>query len=191
MKYERTTTKELSKRCIPKPISVGHQRVTKLTYYYDLIGGTCNWVTAEYFAKILSTYWADISSDKEVVSMPYFDFIVTPKEGSPLLGYEFAKLCNKPFVMHEGKPRFNDNMDDIRRWFDCDQVPQKGSVALLVDDSITRASMMESAVNHLREYGYKVNTCLVVFEVCVKNGRQRLKNKDITLVEVVKTHNTP
>ena len=44
-----------------------------------------------------------------------------------------------------------------------------------------------SKMNNLEKIGF--TGCLS--EVCVKNGRQRLKNKDITLVEVVKTHNTP
>ncbi len=185
---KETTRKEIDKYQITKPISVGHLSVTQLDTYYDLIGATCNATTAEYFAKILSSYWSVVSLDNEIVNNPYFDFVVTPKEGSPLLGYEFAKICRKPFVLHESRARFQDNSSDMRSWFNCSQIPEKGLTAILVDDSVTGGYMMEQAAKHLRQYGYHVNVCLVVFEVYGHSGRQCLKNMDINLVEVVKTH---
>lgn len=185
---ERTTLSALNEYKIDKHVSVGNSRPTRLTYYYDLIGGTCNPKTAEYYAKILSTFWSEASLDSSIVRDPVFDFIVTPKGGSPILGYEFSKLCDKPFILHEEKARFNDNDDDMRKWFDCREVPEKGRTAIIIDDSITGGNKIIATVNHLRKYGYQVHTCFVVFEVCEKNGRKLLDNIDIELVNVVKTH---
>lgn len=180
--------KSLDNLKIDKKISVGHLRPTKLQHYYDLIGGSTDNKTAEYFANILSSYWAENCTNQSIISAPEFDFIVTPKSGSPILGYEFAKLCGKPFVLHEDTPRFKDNENDMRKWFNCKNVPEEGQTALIVDDSITGGSMCAATIDHLKQYKYNVKTCYVVFEVCAKNGRARLADKNVHLVSIVQTH---
>ena len=107
-----------------------------------------------------------------------FDFVVTPKSGSPLLGYEFAKLVNKPFVLREQTERLN-RYQDPRSIFNCAEVPEKGSMALIVDDSTTGGTLLCDTVKDLRKYGYQVNTCLVVFEVKKKDARVRLKKENV------------
>lgn len=169
-KIASSVKKGLEKYKIDKSYAVGHYSPTALDYYYDLIGGTCDPNTAEYFALLLSSFWANNLTNRDIVANADFDFIVTPKGGSPLLGYEFAKLINKPFVLHEEVARFRDNHDDMRRWFNCSEVPAKGSIALIVDDSTTGGTMFSNTIAHLREYGYNVYTCLVVFEVQAKDA---------------------
>lgn len=175
---------------INRSFSVGHYRPTRLKYYYDLIGGTCNPKTAEFFAKILCSYWRRSSKDINKIRRPEFNFVVTPKGGSPILGYEFAKCVNRPFVLHEETKRLQDNDDDdMRTWFDCSTIPEKGETALIVDDSTTGGTMVLETVKHLRQYGYCVNTCLVIFSPAVKDAQTRLEEQNVQLVSITVTHN--
>ena len=184
---EEVTNNALKKYKITKKVSVGHHRPTELDYYYDLIGATCNEKVAQYFAHILSTYWSSHLTGKNKIENYYFDFIVTPKAGSPLLGYEFSKLVDKPFVLHEDTERFGLE-DDMRVVFDCYQIPDKGTTALIVDDSTTGGSMVCRTIDDLRKYGYQVYTCFVVFEPKSKNARERILDQNVELVSVVQTH---
>ena len=92
---EAITLSSLEKFKINKRMSVGHFRTTNLKYYYDLIGGTCDCEAAQYFANLLCTYWAKNSVLSTTVKDADFDFVVTPKGGSPILEYEFSKLVKK------------------------------------------------------------------------------------------------
>jgi len=185
---EKTVFDSLQKSKINKKVAVGHYVTTLLPYYYDLIGATCNPEAARYYANILSTYWAICLETPGTIKDFQFDFIVTPKGGSPILGYEFAALVQKPFVLHEESQRFEG--DDMRKCFDCDAVPKRGSKALIVDDSTTGGTMVCKTVDDLRRFGYQVNTCLVVFEPKGKNAREKLNAKNIQLISIVETHNT-
>jgi len=178
----------LDKYKIEEGHSIGHLRPTKVEYFYDLVGGTCDTNTAQFFALCLSSFWASNSPSKDIIADADFDFIVGLKGGSPILSYEFAKLIKKPFLLHEETARFKDNHDDIRTWFNCSEVPEKGTTALIVDDSTTGGAMVSEAIDHLRKYGYIVHTCFVVFEPQIKNARERLKSKNVQLVSIIKTH---
>lgn len=168
-------------------VSVGKHRSTKLNYYIDLIGHSCEPKCAELYARLLCTYWSQSIRDG-IVKSPTVDFIVTPKEGSPILGYEFSKLLEKPLVLHEREERFFCNREDMRKNFDCAQKPSEGSCALIVDDSTTGGRMVISAIKDLRKYGYCVTDCLVVFEPQEKDARQKLSAEGVNLISIVKTH---
>lgn len=185
---EKNVEKELNKFIIDKKVSVGKIRKTKLDYYIDLIGHTCNEECAQAYARILTSYWVDIVESSQIVKKPVIDFVVTPKGGSPILGYEFAKLINKPFVLHEENSRFDSEKDDMRKWFDCAVVPPKGAKALIVDDSTTGGRMVLSVISNLRKYGYDVSECLVVFEPQNKDARKKLSDLEVNLISIVKTH---
>lgn len=73
-------------------------------------------------------------------------------------------------------------------FFNCAEVPEKGSVALVVDDSTTGGNLLCNTVKDLRRHGYQVNTCLVVFEVKTKDARVRLQKENVQLVSIVDTH---
>ena len=181
------TSKALEQYKINKPLAVGQSRPTSVDYYFDLIGGTCNGEVAEYFAHLLSTYWAEnLNGDNRIEKIDY-DFIVTPKGGSPILGYEFSKLVCKPFVLHEERSRFSIK-NDMRDIFDCHVVPKKGAVALIVDDSTTGGRMVCNTIDDLRKYGYQVHTCLVVFAPGIKNAKRRILDKNVQLISIVETH---
>lgn len=192
--YDKENLKEdierkLNELIIDKNVSVGKTRKTELNYYIDLIGHSCKEECAQSYARVLTSYWADIVENTQNVKDPVIDFVVTPKGGSPILGYEFAKLMNKPFVLHEENARFDAEKDDMRRWFDCAGIPPKGAKALIVDDSTTGGRMVLSVIEHLREYGYSVSECLVVFEPKNKDARRKLSDKEVNLNSIVETHN--
>ena len=88
---KQTVQQALDTTCrINHEVTVGHMRKTALTHYYDLIGKVCNPECASDFAGVLSTFWATQCQNPDVIRNVDFDFVVTPKSGCPLLGYEFA-----------------------------------------------------------------------------------------------------
>ena len=184
----KSVQNELNKHKIDEPRTVGRQQMTTLQPYYDVIGATCDPDSAEFFALMLSSFWRHHSANPAKISNADFDFVVTPKGGSPILGYEFAKVVKKPFVLYEQSPRFRDTNDDMRKWFDCSEIPGKGKTALIVDDSVTSGTMMLETIARLQEYGYVVHTCFVVFEPMVKNASAQLSQKNVQLVSILRTH---
>lgn len=175
----------LKKFVINKPITVGKQRSVEVKTYIDLIGATCNPEHAAFFANMMCSYLAEAVKDNTKITNPNFDYIVTPKAGSPLLGYEFSKLLNKPLILHEDRPRFRDNDNDVRRVFDCLEVPPAGSRFLIVDDSITAGGMLSEIVKDIEKYNYQVSDCFVIFELVNKGGREKLKNENVNLLSIV------
>lgn len=184
---EAYTEERLKELTLNMNVSVGKNRGTAKNYYIDLIGHTCDSMCAKNYAKLLSTYWAKVI-EQGLVNDSQFDFVVTPKSGSPILGYEFAQLVRKQFVLHEDAERFLSRTDNMKKKFDCGAVIEKGKTALLVDDSTTRGRMVIDTINDLRKYGFKINTCLVVFEPQIKDARKKLNNEGVQLISIVKTH---
>lgn len=185
---EKYTQEKLNELRLEKKVSVGQVRKTELNYYIDLIGHTCNPECSVAYAKLLSSYWADVVEFTQQVNNEVFDFVVTPKGGSPLLGYEFSKLLKKPFVLHEEHERFSAETDDMRKWFDCEFVPDRGLRGLIVDDSTTGGRMVLDTIEHLRKYGYDVTDCLVVFEPQNKDARRKLSDQGVNLISIIRTH---
>ena len=61
---------------------------------------------AEQLARHLTSFWRKLLSDNNgTVRNPKFDLVVTPKGGSPILGYEFAKILKVPFALHTSGSR--------------------------------------------------------------------------------------
>ncbi|PIH04170.1 phosphoribosyltransferase [Clostridium combesii] len=180
--------KELEEITINKEIFIGQIRTVRANYYIDLIGASTNPATANLYARYLSTYWQAALKDNTKVIHPKFDFVVTPKGGSPILGYEFSKLINKPFILHENSERLKCNDDIFEKNFNASKRPTEKSVALIVDDSTTGGRMIESLISDLRRYGYGVFECLVVFEPKLKDSRQKLKDLGVNLNSIVTTH---
>lgn len=185
---EKETQRKLKELELDIKVSVGKHRGTKLNYYIDLIGHSCEPKCAEVYARLLCTYWSKAIGEG-LVKNPCIDFIVTPKGGSPILGYEFSKLLEKPLLLHEIEERFLCEENDMRKNFDCSKKPPKGSRALIVDDSTTGGRMVISAIKDLKKYGYDVTECLVVFEPQAKDARRKLASEGVNLISIVKTHN--
>lgn len=184
---EEYTLDCLMKYKLDMKVSVGRHVKTKLDYYIDLIGNSCDPVCAESYARLLCTHYKK-SIENLNIKNPHFDFVVTPKNGSPILGYEFAKILNKQFVLYEEGKRFDCKKDDMRMHFNCSQKPPIGSRALIVDDSTTGGRMVLNTINDLRKYGYEVSDCLVVFEPKSKDAKQKLMDAGVQLTSIVQTH---
>lgn len=184
---EKETKSKLEELKLDIKVSVGKHRATELDYYIDLIGHSCEPKCAELYARLLCTYWVQAIKNG-IVKNPSIDFIVTPKEGSPILGYELSKLLEKPLLLHEREERFFCKRNDMRKNFNCAKRPPKGSAALIVDDSTTGGRMVISAIKDLKRFGYYITDCLVVFEPQAKDARQKLAAEGVNLISIVKTH---
>jgi len=144
-------------------VTVGKTEVVNAATFIDLMGATTNRVTAVLFAKHLTTHWKNLLRSNQPVGSCHFDFVATPKSGSPLLGYEFANLTEKPFALHLEEDKFGCAGKMIQKTFDISFKPTVGMVALVVDDSCTGGRKVVNTIKALRDHGFIVKDCLVVF----------------------------
>lgn len=182
----KVTKRAMEQYLINEKCAVGHTNKTELKRYYDIIGAVCSYTKAEHFASLMGKYWTNYSKSHDDRPDLGFDFVVTPKGGSPTLGYEFAKLMGVPFVLHEERARIHNRPDDVRTYFDMETILPKDRRALIVDDSITGGRMMNGTIKDLRKYGYSVSAAFVIFEVCAKDGRGLLNGNKVNLISMVK-----
>lgn len=177
---------------IKGPLLIGNTEAVVETAYINLMGATSEPAVARQFARDLAAHWRNLIESNRDVANYDIDFIVTPKSGSPLLGYELAQILGKPFAMYSAEPKFRKEPQIAESHFDCWPIPSKGSRALLVDDSSTGGGKAIAAVKHLRGFGFLVSDFLVVFEPLSKvetgqNAENRLKSLDVNLHSILKT----
>ncbi|WP_333804214.1 phosphoribosyltransferase [Sulfurospirillum sp.] len=145
--------------------------------YIDLMSATVNERCAQDFARELYTYYSQIYLD--------CDFVVTSKGGSPILGYEFSRLCKKPFVLHNLEEKFRIDSDIPKCKFDGLPKSVNLKKALIVDDSTTGGRKVLEIVDDLKKYGYEVDACLVVFAPQGKDAKGKLEKKGVKLHFIV------
>ena len=184
-------TAKLERHRVEGPVEVGKTVRLQGANFVDLMGATCNPAIAEAMARDLTAHWRAVITDPAESAVDEFDFVVTPKNGSPLLGAAFAQLMEKPFMLHSSEPKFGGG-DRFRALFDCDVPPPTEARALIVDDSSTGGGKAFRLVKDLRACGYTVNDLLVVFEPQLKteegaNAAQRLKQLDVRIHSIVQT----
>lgn len=179
--YPNRIEKKIDKVTIKKEVEIGkRQNGYIFSKYINLMGSCANKGNAIDFARELYP----ISTKLE------FDFIVTSKLGSPILGYEFADLIKKPFVLHsnEEKFRLTNGKLDPRSKFDFGNENYKQlKKALIVDDSTTGGRKAIEIINDLKCFGFKVTDCLVVFAPQGKNADEELAKEGVELHSVIKT----
>lgn len=166
--------------------SVGRTSNFKVKDYADLMSASCSYKEAEVIARCLSTYFKNNISEFSVSS---FDFVACPKSGSPFIAYEFAKILQKPLVLHdcqEEKYRVDDPVLSALSRIDYGFEIKPGMVGLVVDDSTTGGRKVSSLVDDLRRFGCVVGDCLVVFEPQGKNGKNLLLSNGVRLHSIVK-----
>ncbi|MBA1432942.1 MAG: hypothetical protein FAF04_04975 [Epsilonproteobacteria bacterium] len=186
--YSRVEDK-LSKVTIDKKVEIGKsQNGYIFPNYIDLMGSTTLKRNAQDFARELNTYKESLEDNLE------FDFIVTSKLGSPILGYEFANLLELPFVLHseEEKFRLTNGSKDPRINFDfgCIHNFRTLKKALIVDDSTTGGRKIIKIIKDLKKYNFQVTDCLVVFAPQGKHAKEKLANEEVTLHSILKTPST-
>jgi flagellar hook assembly protein FlgD len=71
---------------------IGQTRTFSGSTFIDVMGSSTNEGNASRYARTLKTHAASLS-------LTPYDVVATPKEGSPILGYEFSRLVDKPLVL--------------------------------------------------------------------------------------------
>ncbi|MBV7309876.1 hypothetical protein KVY11_14510 [Acinetobacter sp. CWB-G5] len=164
---------------------VGKRQTVLLPQFIDLMSASTDPNKSELMAKMLSSY---LSQHPSLT----FDFIITPKNGTPILGYELAKLLKVPCVFHvDSQEKFtcdNDNEFYIYSKFDVAsrEVLSQKKKALIVDDSTTGGRKVTNLVEDLRTINCEVNDCLVIFEPIAKEVQKTLNQIGITLHSIEK-----
>ncbi len=175
---------KLTKITINEEVEIGKsQNGYVYPNYIDLMGSSTLQRNAKDFARELNTYQEKLENKLE------FDFIVTSKLGSPILGYEFANLLEVPLVLHseEEKFRLTNGKEDPRAIFDFSCLQLNLSKALIVDDSTTGGRKVINIIKDLKKYGYKVTDCLVVFAPQGKNAYEKLEKQQVKLHSIIQT----
>ena len=176
--------KELINNFLKKgQFTVGKTRQLHVNEFADLMSGSCDPNCAISIARCLSTH---IKMKNEITD---FDFVVTPKSGSPIIGYEFAKLVGKPFVLHdcnETKYTTDDESLSLLSRFDSAIKLEQGKVGLIIDDSTTGGRKVLMLAEDLRRLGCVVSDCLVAFEPQGKQGGNLLTSSGIRLHSIIK-----
>lgn len=170
---------------IEKAVGIGGTDIVKAERYIDLMGGTTDPRTAAIFARYLETFWRECIRTNEATD-PRIDFVVTPKGGSPILGYEFAKNLQKPFAMHNYAKKYEAQPDEFRAYFDCNLPLREHGLGLIVDDSSTGGTKVLDLINDLNRWGYNVKDCLIVFEPELKEARRKILEKGVRLHSIIK-----
>jgi orotate phosphoribosyltransferase len=175
---------KLKKITIKKEVEIGKsQNGYIFPEYIDLMGATVFKRNATDFARELNTYKETFGNKLE------FDFIVTSKLGSPILGYEFANLLEMPFVLHSEEEKFRlKKGDDASSKFDFGCIENKKlKKALIVDDSTTGGRKVINIIKDLKKYGFEVTDCLVVFAPQGKKSDEKLAKEGVKLHSIIQT----
>lgn len=168
-----------------KKFQVGKREPVLLSKFVDLMSASTDPNISTKMAKILSSYIHNTPSLR-------YDFIITPKNGTPILGYELAKLLQVPCVFHvDSNEKFSCGREDkFYKYskFDVSSIDilSKNNRALIVDDSTTGGRKITSLVEDLREIDCEVGDCLVIFEPTAKEVDKTLNQIGITLHSLVK-----
>lgn len=186
---QNTLSKILKECTIQQDVGVGRTEQVKTDKYIDVMSMSTNPADAVQLARCLSSFWRKLLNDnKAEIKNPEFTFIVNPKGGSPILGYEFAKIMQKPFALHiSGNHKFTsaDEKLKFKSCFDSKFEPKEGDIALIVDDSATGGRKVLEAISDLKSNGIVVTDCLVLFEPTVKNIREKLNSEGIQLHSIL------
>lgn len=158
-------------------IDVGQTRTFSSQKFIDVMGGSVDVARSISYARILKTHAA-------VESLGGYDFVATPKGGTPILGYEFARLVDKPLVLGRDTEKAKDPTGLMGQHLYLDfpkAMLLNGKKALLVDDSTTGGRKLLALADRLTEAGSLVSDALVLFEPKGKGARELLESKGIRL----------
>jgi len=179
-KIESSTEQLLAKCTLEGEFYVGHTESVKVDKFIDVMSVSANPESAAQMARVLTSFWKKILENNDSrISSPDINLVVTPKGGSPFLGYEFSKILGLPLALHySGNKKFDTESREFifKSKFDSQYEVKEGDVALIVDDSATGGRKVLQAIQDLRSCGLKVTECLVLFEPKVKGVRQRLNS---------------
>jgi orotate phosphoribosyltransferase len=178
--YKARLKAMLAQHTLNAPVDVGQRRTFALQSFVDVIGSTTDPEAARHYARILYTH---LHAEK----LLDFDFVATPKDGAPLLGYEFAILAGKPLVLGVCS-KGNDSTGKSRSHLILDyplHMSLEARTGLLVDDSTTGGRKMVALAKILRAEGATIQKAAVLFEPIGKGARKLLLENQIELNAIV------
>ena len=160
--------------------NIGKVNPLTVKRFVNIMGNSVNSGFASQCAHIITQ---KLEYDKNKIQP--FDFICTPKNGSPIIGYEVSKLLDIPLLLHKEQKEieFKDPKKRLLKNFDG-KLPEIGMSALIVDDSTTTGSKMLKATFDLRKAGYKVSNAIIIFEPQGKDARKNLSNEGVVLSSI-------
>ena len=122
------------------------------------------------------------ATEPEYKRLTDFDYVATPKSGSPFLGYEFSRLTQKPLMLHSQDAKYRDanGKSEPLAHFDISFKPESGKSVLIIDDSSTGGRKVGSMIQHLKLLDLVVNYCVVIFEPQSKVGTQQNASKALS-----------
>lgn len=181
--------KDIINRFLKKgSFTVGRTNQLQVKEFADLMSGSCDPNVAKAIARCLSTYLRlNLVQGRELNGFD-IDFVATPKNGSPFIGYEFSQLIKKPLVLHDcNETKYHSEDEDLSNLskFDSSFEILPGMVGLIVDDSTTGGRKVKSLADDLRKLGCVVSDCLVVFEPQGKQAKSLLSSSGIRLHSIV------
>ena len=161
-------------------MQIGATTVFSSAKFIDAMGATTDTARATHYAKLLQTHY-------KIENMPAFDVVATPRTGSPILGYEFARLSQKPFVMgtsekvkDKGKTMGSHSTLDYPKSLDLN-----GKTVMLVDDSTTGGRKQIELTKQLCDAGATVKISLILFEPQGKGAKDKLAKQGVTLHSII------
>ncbi|MGR3249998.1 MAG: hypothetical protein ACU0DH_13375 [Paracoccus sp. (in: a-proteobacteria)] len=176
-----------------KSILVGSTNPAFEKSFVDLMGGSTSHQKAVQMAALLKAFIGSVSADASKKNIPDFDYVATPKSGSPLIGYEFSKLVQKPLMLHSIEPKYKDadGKSNPIAHFDLNFVPNAGATVLIIDDSSTGGRKIQTLISDLKNLDLKVDHCIVIFEPQSKVGTKQnaaevLSPVGVNLVSILK-----
>jgi orotate phosphoribosyltransferase len=150
-------------------------------YFIDVMSASLDPYFAEECTNILTSCLRERGSE-----IPVFDVVVGLKNGSPILAWKFGQRLNLKAVLFRGIDNYKRNRSARRPSDLFDGDLQDGAKALIVDDSTTGGRMVLDCAETIRELGCEVNHCLVLFEPLGKGAREKLRDKGVDLISVIK-----
>lgn len=157
------------------PMEIGETTFYSQEEFIDVMGASTDPHRATKYARIMHTHL--------MVNPIEFDVVATPRTGSPLLGYEFARLSRKPFVLGT-YVKVNDTKHVMGIHSSLDfpkMLDLKDKKVLLVDDSTTGGRKLADLAAQLKGANATVTNSLVLFEPIGKGAREKLMASNITL----------
>lgn len=178
--YKSQLKEMLAQHKLETKVDVGQRRTFAAEEFIDVIGSTTDPDVARKYAKILYTHL-------HAENLLDFDFVATPKDGAPLLGYEFANLTGKPLILgvcskgidSTGKSRSHLILDYPLH------MQLEARAGIIVDDSTTGGRKVVALAKALRAEGATVKKAAVLFEPLGKGARKLLLENGIELNAIV------
>lgn len=150
---------------------VGRVRDKEFRYFIDFMEASTVPRDADRLARALVSFIKDEMASLEQDPPIFFDCVVAPKGGSPVLAFLVARLLGSRCVLFRGadSPKVT-RPDQLQHYFDGEI--RTGQTAILVDDSSTGGRMLADAIQKLGEMDVAVKHAFILFEPKTGNARE-------------------